>query len=539
MKDRFNLLDTFVIVEDLQIFNSLRLNNIYDIDSKTYLLKFDDFEKKKKRFIIIKSGQFIYNIFNPPTERKRLPTSFCMKLRKHIKNKRCKELKVVKKDRAIIMIFGYGEHEYKLIIELFSYGNIILCNKNDIIMTLLRTHVYQNGNSILVGKSYPYDQLNDNYPDNNIEEELNMYKQNPCAYYNNKRILFDNSLNGPFNIAKSFTDALNKKIKIKTLKIINKKKIKLSPIENIRKHADQKIEKLIMNTIKYQDQIDWMIDNEEFTNRLLVDTIEVNKNNDFKFNEMIFNKNLNFYQNINRLYDNIKKTNEKIKRTEFGSENAISKLLKEEKKSKKVIKKEKIINDKWYHEYHWFYTSNKLLVICGKNSTQNEKIVKKHMNSNDLYLHSEVSGSGSGLILNTDNKKVHPIDLEEAGSFVICFSNSWKNKTPDYAYWVYPKQVSKTPESGEFVQKGSFIIRGKKNYIYRTVLELGCTILDKQFMIAPYKCIQKFDKNKIKIIPGCQKRKNSINNIIKKLKIDHNDYDIIDTMIPYGIKIVL
>ena len=227
MKDRFNLLDIFVVVEDLKIFNGLRLNNIYDIDSKTYLLKFDDFSHKKKRFIIIKSGQFIYNIFKPPTERKRLPTSFCMKLRKHIKNKRCKELKVVKKDRAIILIFGYGEHEYKLIIELFSCGNIILCNKNDIIMTLLRTHVYQNGNSILVGKSYPYDQLNDNYPDSNIEEELNMYKQSPCAYYNNKRISFNTSLEKPFHISNSFTDALNNKIKIKTSKIIKKKKNKI------------------------------------------------------------------------------------------------------------------------------------------------------------------------------------------------------------------------------------------------------------------------------------------------------------------------
>jgi len=159
------------------------------------------------------------------------------------------------------------------------------------------------------------------------------------------------------------------------------------------------------------------------------------------------------------------------------------------------------------------------------------------MNANDIYLHSEVSGSGSAILINPEKKEIPPIDIEEAGSFVVCHSNAWKDKTPDYAYWVKPEQVSKTTESGEFVQKGAFIIRGKKNYIYRTQLELGCTIVDSHFMIAPYKCIQKMDKNKIKIMPGTQKRKKSLDIIIKKLQIDHKTYDHVDNIIPYGIKI--
>ena len=34
----------------------------------------------------------------------------------------------------------------------------------------------------------------------------------------------------------------------------------------------------------------------------------------------------------------------------------------------------------WYEEYHWFYTTNNLLVVAGKNSDQNEQLVKKYMN---------------------------------------------------------------------------------------------------------------------------------------------------------------
>ena len=34
MKDRFNILDTYAIIKELQHFNSYRVNNIYDIDNK-------------------------------------------------------------------------------------------------------------------------------------------------------------------------------------------------------------------------------------------------------------------------------------------------------------------------------------------------------------------------------------------------------------------------------------------------------------------------------------------------------------------------
>ena len=52
MKDRFNILDTYAIIKELQNFNSYRVNNIYDIDNKTFLIKFDDFDQKRKCFII-------------------------------------------------------------------------------------------------------------------------------------------------------------------------------------------------------------------------------------------------------------------------------------------------------------------------------------------------------------------------------------------------------------------------------------------------------------------------------------------------------
>jgi hypothetical protein len=45
------------------------------------------------------------------------------------------------------------------------------------------------------------------------------------------------------------------------------------------------------------------------------------------------------------------------------------------------------------------------------------------------------------------------------------------------AYWVWGDQVSKTPESGEYLPTGSFMVRGKKNFLQPNKLELGYTIL--------------------------------------------------------------
>jgi predicted ribosome quality control (RQC) complex YloA/Tae2 family protein len=554
MKDRFNIIDTYAIIKELQHFNSYRVNNIYDIDNKTFLIKFDDFDQKRKCFIIIKSGQYLYHIYNPSQERRKLPSSFCMKLRKHIKNKRLQSIEMLKSDRVIQFTFGTSKHQYKLIIELFSFGNIILCDKEDTMLALLRTHVYENGNTIMVNHKYPVQQLNDEFNQLNIKEEIEQINTTTCSYKKEKEV-------SPLPIKNytttlpTFNDALNSYIKINvfTPTIIKNKKIKRSAEDSIRIHAKQKIKKLHENIKNLNIQIEWMYQNETVVKELLKSLSVIDKEHHIMFvheNEherknYKFVKTLNYHQNINHLYGLIKKLTEKINKTELGSENAILKLknvqTKYNKKQKEIAKmksnKITLSMDRWYQEYHWFYTSHNYLVICGKNSTQSETIVKKHMNSTDIYFHSEVSGSGSAILINPDNKEIQPVDIEEVGSFVICYSNAWKDKTPDYAYWVKPDQVSKTTQSGEFVQNGAFIIRGKKNYIYRTQLELGCTIVKNRFMIAPYKCIQKMDKNNIKITPGTQKRKKSLEIIIKKLQIDNKTYDFVDSKIPYGIKI--
>lgn len=95
------------------------------------------------------------------------------------------------------------------------------------------------------------------------------------------------------------------------------------------------------------------------------------------------------------------------------------------------------------------------------------------MDKNDLFLHSELHGAAVCILKNPSGLPVPFVSLHEAATFEMCHSPCWDNKVMTSVYWVYAHQVSKTPPTGMFISTGSFIIRGKRNFINPQKLELG------------------------------------------------------------------
>jgi hypothetical protein len=55
--------------------------------------------------------------------------------------------------------------------------------------------------------------------------------------------------------------------------------------------------------------------------------------------------------------------------------------------------------------------------------------------------------------------------LDETARFAVAYSSVWKDgRHAGDAYMVTPDQVSKTPESGEYLEKGGFAVRGDRTY---------------------------------------------------------------------------
>jgi len=144
--------------------------------------------------------------------------------------------------------------------------------------------------------------------------------------------------------------------------------------------------------------------------------------------------------------------------------------LKEMSKIATINKARKVY---WFEKFFWFISSENLLVIGGKDAQQNELLVKRYMKPNDVYVHADLHGAATVVVKNTSSSPVPPKTLNEAGQFAVCFSAAWDSKVLTAAYWVKPDQVSKTAPSGEYLTVGSFMIRGKKNFLPPSHLTMG------------------------------------------------------------------
>jgi hypothetical protein len=64
--------------------------------------------------------------------------------------------------------------------------------------------------------------------------------------------------------------------------------------------------------------------------------------------------------------------------------------------------------------------------------------------------------------------------LREACEFALLYSKAWSaGLASGSAYWVLPEQVSKQAESGEFLPRGAFVIRGRRNYLHDLPIRMG------------------------------------------------------------------
>lgn len=188
------------------------------------------------------------------------------------------------------------------------------------------------------------------------------------------------------------------------------------------------------------------------------------------------------FENASNLYENNKKLKEKIKGTKSAIEKTERELeeIKEEDieiPSKSVPKTQR--EKEWYEKYRWFYSSDNLLVIGGRDKKTNQEVVEKQMEDNDIYLHADLEGAPHVIIKNKDGK-IPDSTIKEAAIFAGIHSRAWKKGIGNVdVYWVEPEQVSKETPAGEYLPKGSYMIKGERNY--QTVpLEAAVGLLEEE-----------------------------------------------------------
>ena len=166
------------------------------------------------------------------------------------------------------------------------------------------------------------------------------------------------------------------------------------------------------------------------------------------------------------------------------TEKKLEKLKNKTQSEKDLIIVSEIRKKNWYERYRWFFTSDGLLTIGGRDAASNSAVVRKHLGKNDKIFHGDIFGSPFFILKDAQNAS--DTSMSEIAHATVCFSRAWREGLYGVsAFWVYPDQVKKSAPSGEFLPKGSFTIEGQRNFIKSDTLRLAVGIIpqDDNFIL--------------------------------------------------------
>ena len=241
--------------------------------------------------------------------------------------------------------------------------------------------------------------------------------------------------------------------------------------------------------------------------------------------------------NANLLYDRAKELREKAKRAEEALQNTEARIG---KRKKGLAKEEESrggampTKQFWFERYKWFLTSSGKLVIAGRDARTNDQVVKKHLKSEDRYAHADVHGAPS--VVFKEGSEAQEDELREVCIFALAHSKAWNAGVKEgSAYWVLPDQVSKAPMAGEFVPRGGFIIRGKRNYFHHILMEMVVGEIsyqgERKIMGAPRKTMESMSERYVIIGPGKTERSKISSKLARKFEVPEEE---ISRILPPG-----
>ncbi|MCS5529358.1 MAG: NFACT family protein [Candidatus Poseidoniales archaeon] len=213
----------------------------------------------------------------------------------------------------------------------------------------------------------------------------------------------------------------------------------------------------------------------------------------------------------------------------------------------------------WFEKHRWAMLSGGHLLIGGRDAKGNDVVVRKHLSSHDLYFHADLHGAPScslklkdGLAPNQNPSEAIPEGVaslqivqnladgtedarelseslhSEAAQVAVCWSRAWgSGGAAAVAFHARPSQVSKTTESGESLGRGSFVVRGKRNWHRDLPLELAVGMAVVNGVPMPVSgtpsTISEHCQRWVKVTPGREKKEAVANRISKATGLVQDD----------------
>ncbi|MFX1575913.1 MAG: ribosome rescue protein RqcH [Promethearchaeota archaeon] len=231
-------------------------------------------------------------------------------------------------------------------------------------------------------------------------------------------------------------------------------------------------------------------------------------------------------ENANQLFQRSKQLEKKVKGAAIAIEDTETKIERLQKKredeliraeAKKLVKRRK---KRWYEKFRWFRTGTGMLVLGGRDAGSNQQLIRKYFEEQDLFFHADFAGAPV-VIARTEGQEVSDKELLEIATFAVSYSRAWKaGWSAADTYWVNSDQVSLSAPSGEFLPKGSVMVRGERNYINNAPVRIVVgLIFDEELPIiiaGPESAIKKQTSTLVKLVPGKMKVSDAAKRIRKQ-----------------------
>ncbi len=222
------------------------------------------------------------------------------------------------------------------------------------------------------------------------------------------------------------------------------------------------------------------------------------------------------------LYDEAKRNEAEVERIREAERQMTSRLERERNRSHlptvnvKVVKRDR---KEWYEKFRWFFTTEGRLAIGGRDAQSNSLLLKKHADDRDVVYHADLFGSPF-FVLKDGNGHQTDAEVRQVGQATAAFSSAWKTGLASAdAYWVDPGQVSSSAPSGEYLAKGSFAIKGNKNFVSRNPVEVSVGVDEKGRVTAgPEEAMIKLSRAHITLIPHREKASDTAKKVLFELR---------------------
>ncbi|MBW2967472.1 NFACT family protein [Candidatus Woesearchaeota archaeon] len=135
MKSELSSLELYFLLKEFQQLVGAKVEQIYQLERSEFTFQFH-VPGKGKRILRIMRGSMMY-LASAKGQTPQTPPGFCLFLRRKLKNARLRSVTQMGFERIVEILFETKDAKFRLVIEMFSKGNIILCDEQGTILSLL------------------------------------------------------------------------------------------------------------------------------------------------------------------------------------------------------------------------------------------------------------------------------------------------------------------------------------------------------------------------------------------------------------------